>query len=493
MTTKSNTKEFKEKVKKLVGNEYTVLGEYVNSKTKIRMLHAKCGYEYAVTPNSFISGDRCPKCGGTMPKNTEIFKKEVFDLVGSEYTVLSEYINSQTKIGMLHSKCGHEYEMTPVHFLQGQRCPKCFGTPLKTTEQFKKEVFDLVGNEYTVLGEYINGKTKIGMLHSKCGYKYAVTPNSFISGDRCPKCGGTMPKNTEIFKKEVFDLVGSEYTVLSEYINSQTKIGMLHSKCGHEYEMTPVHFLQGQRCPKCFGTPLKTTEQFKKEVFDLVGNEYTVLGEYINGKTKIGMLHSKCGYKYAVTPFNFITGRRCPKCGGTMKKNTEQFKKEVFDLVGSEYTVLGDYINGKAKIKILHNKCGHEYEVVAQDFISGIRCPKCNQAKGEEKIYKFLVKMGLEKKMQFILKDCKNIRPLPFDFAIFKDDVLKVLIEYDGIHHFQPVNHFGGEKSFKERRRNDKIKNKYCKKNRIPLIRISYTDFENIDSILENKLGYLVN
>lgn len=148
-----------------------------------------------------------------------------------------------------------------------------------------------------------------------------------------------------------------------------------------------------------------------------------------------------------------------------MKKDTEQFKKEVFDLVGNEYEVLSEYINSSAKIKILHSKCGYIYKVTPGDFIQGIRCPKCNQAKGEEKIHKFLIKMGLKTKMQFKLKDCKNIRPLPFDFAVFKDDVLKVLIEYDGIHHFHPVSHFGGVESLKERRINDRIKNKYCKTN----------------------------
>ena len=363
----------------------------------------------------------------------------------------------------------------------------------KTTEIFKKEVFDLVGNEYTVLGEYVNSKTKIRILHGKCGYEYKVTSNQFIRGRRCPKCFGKPLKTTEQFKKEVFDLVGKEYEVLGEYVNNRTKIKMLHGKCGYEYEMTPHHFLQGQRCPKCAGKLKKTTEIFKQEVFDLVGNEYTVLGEYVSGNIKIGMLHSKCGYKYAVKPQEFISGSRCPKCFGKPLKTTEQFKKEVFDLVGNEYTVLGEYVSARKKINMLHSKCGHEYKVTPGDFIQGVRCPKCNQAKGEEKIYKFLVKMGLETKMQFKLKYCKNIHPLPFDFAIFKDDVLKVLIEYDGIHHFQPVDYFGGVKSFKERRKNDRIKNKYCKKNRIPLIRISYTDFKNIDSILENKLGYLIN
>ena len=39
----------------------------------------------------------------------------------------------------------------------------------------------------------------------------------------------------------------------------------------------------------------------------------------------------------------------------TKKKSTEEFKKEVYDLVGNEYEVLGEYIKNDKKIKIKHN------------------------------------------------------------------------------------------------------------------------------------------
>ena len=187
-----------------------------------------------------------------------------------------------------------------------------------------------------------------------------------------------MKKNTEIFKKEVFDLEGKEYTVLGEYIDSATKIKVKHNKCGFEYNVVPAIFLSGKRCPKCAGNIRKDTEQFKQEVFDLIGDEYTVLDEYKNALTKIKIKHNKCGYEYEVTPASFLSGRRCPKCAGTMKKNTELFTQEVFVLVGDEYSVLGKYINNRIKIKMLHKKCGYEYEVVPDAFLRGNRCPKCS-------------------------------------------------------------------------------------------------------------------
>ena len=63
-------------------------------------------------------------------------------------------------------------------------------TTRKTTEQFTNEVFDLVGNEYDVLGAYINAKEKILMRHNICGCSFDAIPSNFLSGNRCPVCNG---------------------------------------------------------------------------------------------------------------------------------------------------------------------------------------------------------------------------------------------------------------------------------------------------------------
>ena len=70
------------------------------------------------------------------------------------------------------------------------------------------------------------------------------------------------------------------------------------------------------------------------------------------------MKHNICNYKFEINPTNFLSGKRCPKCAGKNKKTTEQFKQEIYELVGNEYEVLSEYKNVN-KIKIKHNICGH--------------------------------------------------------------------------------------------------------------------------------------
>jgi len=71
--------------------------------------------------------NRCPKCFGNHKKTTELFKEEVKNIVNTDYTVLGEYKNNKTKIRMKHNICDHIYDVIPRDFLKknGNRCPIC--------------------------------------------------------------------------------------------------------------------------------------------------------------------------------------------------------------------------------------------------------------------------------------------------------------------------------------------------------------------------------
>lgn len=70
------------------------------------------------------------------------------------------------------------------------------------------------------------------------------------------------------------------------------------------------------------------------------------------------------------------------------RKTNEEFKEEVKALVGSEYIFLDNYINYMTKIKVKHNKCGHEYKARPSSFFQGARCPFCSGRLGKNFSYK---------------------------------------------------------------------------------------------------------
>lgn len=357
----------------------------------------------------------------------------------------------------------------------------------KTIEKFKQEVKELGNDEYEVLNdEYFGNKVHLEFLHKTCGFKFMSKPNTFTSGSRCPLCSGKIRKDINYFKDEVKNLVGDEYEVVGEYINTHTKTMFKHN-CGNTFEMSPHNFISGQRCKFCqHRSYVKTTEEFKNEVKELIDDEYSVLGEYKNNKTKILFRHNKCGKEYMVTPSDFLCGYRCSYCFGNQKLTQEEFINRVNKSIGNDYIVKGKYINSKSKVEIKHLSCNNTWMANPMDVLfnhSG--CPKCKISKGEREIEKLLNVNNIRFISQYKFSDCKNIYLLPFDFYL---PDYNVCIEYDGQLHYMSVDYFGGDKSLEKTKTRDKIKTSYCKDNDIKLIRIPYWNFNSIEEIIKQEL-----
>lgn len=432
-----------------------------------------------------------------MAKKLTLEEVKQFIEKNSDCELLSaKYINKNTKM-VFRCGCGNIFKTTfdSFKYKNKRQCNECGHASISrkkafTHEWFIKEVYKKVKNEYTVLGKYKNAKTKTLFLHNECGYKFLMTPDNFLyQGSRCPRCNRpNYDRNTFQFRGEVYELVKDRYSVLGEYTRNDEKVLMKHNLCGYEWEIVPSSFLNGTRCPKCSGNiKNKTTKYFEKEVYDLVSDEYVVLGEYINNKTHILMLHAKCGHKYEVTPDHFLGGRRCPKCAGLQKRTTKEFTMEVAQKYGNEYEVIGEYTNSHTKISIKHTKCNSIWDITPANLLSGNGCPFCASSKGEKSIRKYLRKNHIKYRGQYKIKECKNKKPLPFDFALFDKDKLMALVEYQGMQHYEPIEFFGGKESFEYQQKNDNIKRNYCNINNIPLIEIPYT-VENIEEYLDKQL-----
>ena len=268
-----------------------------------------------------------------------------------------------------------------------------------THEEFEQRVYDAVGDGYTALSKYITAMGYVLMKHNECGHEWKITPNNFVNiGQRCPHCANR--KTHEEFEQRVYDAVGNEYTVLGKYITANKHILMKHNKCGHEWKITPSSFInKGTRCPKCaLKKSRKTHEEFIKEVYDAVGNEYTVLGKYISSSVHILMKHNKCGHEWKIRATSFInTKHRCPKCinydgGNGHLKSTEKYKEDLRSLHGNKIKVMSEYTGSRNPIDLKCNKCGHEWTVKASAALRGIStgkakykgCPECRKNKKRE-------------------------------------------------------------------------------------------------------------
>lgn len=205
MPKRITNEEFLIKVKNEVGDEYTALDEYINTKTQIRFRHNSetCNNSISlITPNHFFNGRRCKVCASinfktkVAPKKTqEKFESEVYDLVKDKYTVVERYVDTHTKIKMRHNSevcSNYEYKVAPTEFLKGNRCPKCKGikhsiTSSKGIDKFREEI-EALDDGYKVIGEaYINNKQSIELLCPN-GHRCFISYVNFKAGHRCKIC-----------------------------------------------------------------------------------------------------------------------------------------------------------------------------------------------------------------------------------------------------------------------------------------------------------------
>ena len=99
---------------------------------------------------------------------------------------------------------------------------------------------------------------------------------------------------------------------------------------------------------------------------------------------------------------------------------------------------------------------------------------------GESKIKDILHKNNIDFIQEWLCKDLvfsDSGYQARFDFYVNNS----YIIEYDGIQHFiQGSGKYDNPQKFRITQNHDKIKNQYCFENNIPIIRIPYTELENI-------------
>lgn len=122
-------------------------------------------------------------------------------------------------------------------------------------------------------------------------------------------------------------------------------------------------------------------------------------------------------------------------------------------------------------------------------------CGKCHNSLGEEAIKNILISHNIIFTQQQKFESCRFIDtnyPAKFDFYVNNE----YLIEYDGQQHFIFTDKDWNTKTkFNKTKEHDEYKNKWCKDNNIPLIRIPYTHLNNIcieDLLLETSQWRIV-
>lgn len=296
-------------------------------------------------------------------------------------------------------------------------------------------------------------------------------------------------KTTDQFKKEIYEIFGDEYEVIGSYTGNKNKIEMKHNKCGKIYKTACPHdiLVKHTTCPWCAGR-ITTLEA----LIEKLPSQFSYISEFKNWKTKCKFKCNKCNKEFFQAPSYITNGRGCPWCAGTKNYTHNEFieiLKEKYDDI-NEYEFLNEYKNTNTILSLKHDKCGCVSNIKAEWFMSGQRCKNCftKNSTGEKFIENFLLVNNIkyEKEKQFFQFISKNSQPYKYDFYL---ENFNLIIEFDGEQHFKPWGkNIKNLKNLKNNIENDKIKNNFIIENNLKLLRIHYSELKNIKKILNNFL-----
>jgi very-short-patch-repair endonuclease/uncharacterized protein YozE (UPF0346 family) len=183
------TKESIQEKSNLIHNgEYEILSEYKSHYVKIQIKHKICGNTFSQTAYKHLYQNKCPVCFGHNRLSKEILQEKSDEKYNGEYEILGEYINNATKILIKHKICNSEYYQVPNNHLRNRRCFSCYGTPKKTNESFQEESNKVHKNDYILLSDYIESNDIVTLLHKRCDKEFDVIAYSHIKGAKCPFC-----------------------------------------------------------------------------------------------------------------------------------------------------------------------------------------------------------------------------------------------------------------------------------------------------------------
>ena len=492
MGRRKTTEEFIASAKKLYGDRYDYSKvEYHGCEKKVCIVCPEHG-EWWVSPHNFLNGHKCPTCSGRQRITRDVFIYRSREIHENRYDYSKvEYKGLNTPVCIICPVHG-EFWQKPSGHLNGNGCQQCFSSPKSNTDEFINKAKSVYGEKYDYSKVVYNGnKEKVCITCPEHG-EWWVTPNNFLRGSRCPKCFGT-PKHTNqefISKAEIVH--GSKYDYSNiEYDGLQKKVTIICPIHGEFMQKADIH-LRGGGCPKCSGTERITKGRFLTDSLKNHAIEYDY--SKISFRTpmdKVCIICPEHGEFWQTARYHMYGGN-CPKCVGGVKLTTADFVEKAMAVHGNKYDYSRvRYKNYSSKVCIICPEHG-EFWQTPNNHLFGAGCPACPQSNMEGEMRQFLINHNIEFEQEKSFDWLKYKRKMFLDFYLPK---YNVAIECQGLQHFKAVDLFGGKKFFDETLERDQAKFELCKNHGINLLYYSrasiafpYHVYENLNELLDEIL-----
>lgn len=454
-----------------------------------------CGTVLHGTGLQFLAKNTCPVCiqigrrKRFLKRFNETHKNNILDytLIGfSDHFAIMKH-NTEW--------CNHTFLLDYNDYWQN--CPICYaGSAWDVNKHFIK-THNL--HEGVRLIKYHNGKCHFYCDRCKSDfYKWRNELNI-----ECPKCNSKVPykklikalnkyiKFIQLYKDKCNKYASYAPKGFKVVYSFKRKAYFIGHKClDNHYRFrriakTTFKHTKNYHCPFC-----RYIQQVNRVKANLCkyNPDYVLVSKYSNYLTPIILKNTRYNYfivkKY--TPRNFRKKfKRVVLLDNYSRANYLQAKLDK--LYGKEIYIVKNYNDKKEEATLMHTICNRTYKYNINSLLSfDIRCRYCQKSLGEQTIINVLDSLKIKYISPAIIGAQRDGYDLHYDFLL---PHFKILIEYDGVQHYEPISKMGGMRAFKRRNVNDHIKTLYAQQHGYHLLRISYK-VRKFDDIKKTILDY---
>lgn len=295
--------------------------------------------------------------------------------------------------------------------------------------------------------------------------------------------------------------------IIDKYTGCHNKIRFFCNKHNYTFEKEPVLYLNSRcGCNKCARESTVNARKVSKEDFSqrlkVSNGNIEQLSDYLNMYTKIKVRCKKCGNIFMSKPEDLLYGHGCRRCAiiklsSMKKKDNDWFVGQMrqYNLNYNDIELLSKYNGYSETIKCKCKKCSNIWETKASNLISkrcATGCPRCATSKGELIVFDYLSRNDIKFEVQKRFPDLVGVHnmPLSYDFYIPNK---RLLIEVNGLQHYEPIKYFGGKKKFLIQKEHDSRKCDYAKAHGYNLFKIDYSNTKETDNIIMQLQKELVD
>jgi hypothetical protein len=323
--------------------------------TKIWWLDS-LGHEWEAVVHSRTKGNGCPFCSGrSVLVGFNDLETKSSELADQWHPSKNEPLKAKDVVASTNNKfwwlgkCGHEWQASCNRRLAGTNCPYCssnnskplagFNDLATTHPELASEWHPTKNGDLTAKKVVAGSNRKVWWL-GKCSHEWQVgIAGRALKLSNCPYCSSSNSKPLAGFN----DLATTHPELASEW--HPTKNGASKSiaitagsgkkiwwvgKCGHEWQSTVAHRVNGRACPFCSGkhllvgfNDLQTRHPTLAEEWHATKNGNLTPSLIHGGQPKQYWWVGKCGHEWRQLLTARVSGAGCPSCSIGGFRSTE--------------------------------------------------------------------------------------------------------------------------------------------------------------------------